>query len=660
MERKILKLTLIFLLTLFVPVCALAKNEAGGVENVFSYGTGLRAIGMGSAFIAMTDDPYLGYWNPGATAYNQYKEVSVFGTRLIADTFYFSGFYTNPTLNIGTFSIGGIGVYSGGIESYDENASPITDASTSYFQSQLLFSYGYGFRWGLGIGGTAKIDQMRITDYKGGGVSFDIGVYYHPQKVSWLSVGAVVQNVYSTGIKLLDEFERNTRVYKLGVATTFYTGSENTTKLSFALDGRFFTDNYNPDSSGLIFDFSVGSEVAFSEWLMFRAGMKNIYFRSFFQGFPAGLSLGFTLRRPWGFGFDYAVTFEDSDAQNALDLLMRVGLSYRFGMSIDERRAKELERLQLRIEKEIREATSQYESQLEKLTHDYETQRQQLLDEMNIQNQERIAAIEKTIGEVRQQAISELSEQFKEEKKESQEELTKVYELQVAELERRLLEETDLSEQQRADLRRQLQQITEERTNVELQLENLQKRLRELVNILSVQFEEEKRKSLEDLGSQYEQQRIGLEQQLLEERSTYEQRLEDLQRRFKRERDQLSESEAFKSEGYSKGLGLYSEGRYEEALEAFEEVAAIDANYLKVQEYIQRSQAEIRDVTSYSKEILDLYHNGLKLFVNKQYTEAIAEWEKILEIDPYNKLALRNIQEARNRLRKLEELGTSE
>jgi tetratricopeptide (TPR) repeat protein len=403
----------------------------------------------------------------------------------------------------------------------------------------------------------------------------------------------------------------------------------------------------------------VGSEVAFSEWLMFRAGMKNIYFPSFFQGFPAGLSLGFTLRQ-WGFGFDYAVTFEDSDAQKALDLLLRVGLSYRFGMSIDERRAKELERLQLQIEEEIREATSQYESHLEKLTQDYETQRQQLMDEMNRQNQERIAAIEKTIEQVRQQTISELSEQFEEEKKESQEELSRVYEQQITDLGRRLLEEKDLSEQQRADLEKQLQQLTEERTNVELQLKNLQERLRELVNVLSVQFEEEKTKSLEDLSSQYEQQRVELEQQLLEERSTYEQRLGDLQRRFKLERDRLSETEAFKSEQYSKGLGLFSEGRYEEALEAFEGVAAIDTNYLKVQEYIQRSKAEMRDVTSYSKEIMDLYHSGLELFVNKQYTEAIVEWEKILEIDPYNKLALRNIQEARNRLRKLEELGANE
>ena len=658
MKRKILKLTLIFLLTIVIPVCALSEDEAGGVENVFSYGTGLRAIGMGSAFIAMTNDPYLGYWNPGATAYNKYREVSVFGSRLIADTRYFSGFYTNPTLNIGTFSIGGIGVYSDGFESYDENASPITDASTSYFHSQLLLSYGYGFKWGLGIGGTAKLEQMRITDYKGTGVSFDIGVYYHPHKVPWLSAGAVVQNLFSTGIKLSEELEKTTRVYKLGAATTFYRGSENSIRLSFTLDGRFFTDNYNPDSSGLYFDFNVGGEVAFSEWLMFRAGMKNLYFRSFFQGFPAGLSLGLTVRQ-WGVGLDYAVTFEDSDAQNALDLLMRVGLSYRFGMSIDEKRAKELERLQLLIDEEIREATSQYESQLEKLTYDYETQRKQLIDEMDRQNQERIAAIEKAIEKVRQQTISELSEQHKEEKEESQEELTKVYELQVAELERRLLEETDLSEQQRADLGRQIQQLTEEKTNLLLQLNKLQQRSRELVNVLIVQFEEEKRKSLEDLGSQYEQQRVELEQQLLEERSSYEQQLGDIERRFKLEKDKLSESEAFKSEWYSKGLGLFSEGRYEEALEAFENVAAIDTNYLKVQEYIQRSKAEMRDITSYSKEITDLYNRGIELFVNKQYTEAIAEWEKILEIDPYNKLALRNIEEARNRLRKLEEINTT-
>jgi lipopolysaccharide biosynthesis regulator YciM len=79
-----------------------------------------------------------------------------------------------------------------------------------------------------------------------------------------------------------------------------------------------------------------------------------------------------------------------------------------------------------------------------------------------------------------------------------------------------------------------------------------------------------------------------------------------------------------------------------------------------VQEYIQRSRAEMQEVTTYSDEILDLYYQGLEFFVNKQYNEAIEIWNDILEIDQYNKLAMRNIKEAERRLRKLEELGISE
>ena len=68
----------------------------------------------------------------------------------------------------------------------------------------------------------------------------------------------------------------------------------------------------------------------------------------------------------------------------------------------------------------------------------------------------------------------------------------------------------------------------------------------------------------------------------------------------------------------------------------------------------------MRDVSTYSPEILTIYYKGIDLFVQKKYEEAINEWNKILEIDPYNKLARRNIKEASNRLKKLKELGISE
>jgi cytochrome c-type biogenesis protein CcmH/NrfG len=68
----------------------------------------------------------------------------------------------------------------------------------------------------------------------------------------------------------------------------------------------------------------------------------------------------------------------------------------------------------------------------------------------------------------------------------------------------------------------------------------------------------------------------------------------------------------------------------------------------------------MKDVSSYSPEILNMYYTGVDLFVQKKYEEAIREWEKILEIDPYNKLAIRNIKEAEDRLKRLKELGAGE
>ncbi len=578
--------TAVFIL-LLIPAVLFAAEETGGVENVFAYGAGLRALGMGGAFTAMEGDSSLTYWNPGAMAFNQYKEVSLFGTRTIADSYYFSGFYTNPTMSLGTIGIGGLGVTTGGIESYDEYASPITSASSNYFHYQLLIGYGYNFRWGLGLGGSVKIEQMRITEYKGAGMSFDLGAYYSFKRLPWLSVGAVVQDVWGTGIKIADEFEKNTRIYKAGAASTFLLGKAQTTRLTLAFDTRFYTDNYNPDPGSLLHDMSLGAELAFSEQLMFRTGYRYFTFSSLFSDLPQGISLGMTVKR-WGFGLDYAVTFEDSDWQGPAELLMRVGLSYRFGKSIDEKKREQAEAIRSQIDDGIREATQDYEQQLEDLSAEYEKEQEQLLQDLETSYQKKLESVDETIEDARQEIIADLS----------------------------------------------------------------------------AQFEADKQKTLEELADQYEDDRETLERRLIDERSDYEEQMETLQRQFEEEkvtiREQTSADETFKSENYAKGLQLYSDGKYEDALAAFEAVSAADENYLNVKEYMARSRAEMKDVGSYDKEILDFYYAGIDLFVQKRYKDAITEWEKILEIDPYNKLAIRNIKEAEDRLRKLEELGIEE
>jgi tetratricopeptide (TPR) repeat protein len=579
MARKISR-KILFLPLLFILATGFAHAETGGVENVFSFGAGLRAIGMGGAFTAMNNDATLAYWNPGAMAFNQYKEISIFGTRTIADTYYFSGFYTNPTLNFGTLSIGGLGIFTDGIESYDENAAPITTADTNYIHYQILISYGYNFKFGLGVGATAKIEQMKITDYKGTGASFDLGAYYNPPVIPWLSVGIVTQDVYGTGVKLQDEYERNTRIYKAGLSTSFHFGETDNIRLSLALDGRFYTDNYNPDPGPLMFDLSFGTELSISEIMMIRAGYNEISPQNF--TFPVGLSAGLGVRM-WGVGIDYAVSFEDSEWQGPAELLMRLGISYRFGLSIDELRAKRAEELRNQIDEGIRDATQDYEKQISELSEEFEQEKEQAIGELEDKYIDEIASLDTSLEETKQQIAA-----------------------------------------------------------------------------LTSQFEAEKEATIEAISEQYEQEKALIEQQLSDEQQTYEEKIKELQEQFEEEKSQISADESFKSDTYSRGVQLYADGAYEEAITEFETVARYDPDYLNVQEYINKAKAQTKDVSTFSPDIMNLYYAGVDLFVQKKYQDAIEEWEKILEIDPYNKLALRNIKEAESRLRKLKALGVTD
>ncbi|MBN2324198.1 MAG: hypothetical protein JXQ30_10720 [Spirochaetes bacterium] len=569
---------------LFAPGTLLAQSETGGVENIFSYGAGLRAIGMGGAFTAMREDATLAYWNPGAMAFNQYKEVSIFGTRLIADSYYFAGFYTHPTMDFGTLSIGGLGLYTGGIKAYDEEAYPITGIREDYFHYQILLSYGYGFPFGLGVGATVKLEQLRILEYQGGGGSFDLGVYYAPPSIPWLAVGAVVQDVIGTGIQLAGEVEQNTRIYKIGAATLFPLDDKGTNTIAVALDSRFYWDNYNPETPQLLYDFSLGAEVTFNDFIMVRAGYRGFSFDTIFQNLPVGLSVGFGIRQ-WGVTLDYTVSFEDSTWQGAAELLMQLGLSYRFGKSVDEQKRIASENIRAQINEEIRKSTERYEAELADLSTQYEAEKQRITADMDEKYAEKVAALDDIVEDRRQEIIADLT----------------------------------------------------------------------------AQFEAERENAIRRLSTEFDRERTGLERRLIEDRAGYEDRIKNMENQFEQEkveiRKKLEADEAFKSERYSRGLQFFSDGNFKEALAEFETVSSYDSKYLKVQYYIQRSKAEMKDVSSYSPQVLDIYYRGVDLFVQKKYEEAIVEWKKILEIDPYNKLAIRNIKEAEDRLRKLKELG---
>lgn len=164
-------------------------------------------------------------------------------------------------------------------------------------------------------------------------------------------------------------------------------------------------------------------------------------------------------------------------------------------------------------------------------------------------------------------------------------------------------------------------------------------------------------------------------------RAEMNQQLQDSERRFKREKQALLASqnrqllaerqrqaeqrgrevqqEYFKALHYFQGIKDYLVKRYREALTEFETVAKYDPNYMELPFYLAQCRQRVRGRQSPMNEAdLALYYQGIDLYVENKFAEAIEVWKRILQSEPGNLMVLRNIEEAQGRLAALQ--GASE
>ncbi|HRU39705.1 MAG TPA: conjugal transfer protein TraF, partial [Candidatus Goldiibacteriota bacterium] len=115
--------------------------------------------------------------------------------------------------------------------------------------------------------------------------------------------------------------------------------------------------------------------------------------------------------------------------------------------------------------------------------------------------------------------------------------------------------------------------------------------------------------------------------------------------------------EYFKAVHYAKGLENYFDGNLKLALIEFETVAQVDIEYMNTRYYLGMIKGVLGQEKEqlYDKEIIRLYREGVSKYVKEDYAGAKKEWEAILKIDPYNRLALENLKEVNSILRNLEE-----
>jgi len=180
-------------------------QDAGQPGEFLRYGVGARALGMGRAFVAVTNDASAVFWNPAGLISLQTTRWGAMGmhTKLYEGAEYHC---LSGALHIRHGFVIGAGWLSlsmGGFEERNQYNVP-TGRKFSDSQSSLSFSLANGWEiYGhkIGVGLTSKYIQHNLFNEQGEDWGYDFGLKYTPS-FGWISIGFARHNFNAPNIKL--------------------------------------------------------------------------------------------------------------------------------------------------------------------------------------------------------------------------------------------------------------------------------------------------------------------------------------------------------------------------------------------------------------------------------------------------------------------------
>ena len=227
---------LILILSLILAKTAVAADEGAHAAEFLSHGVGARALGMGSAFVAIADDATATYWNPaGLTKVKKHSFSAMYSdTFSTGDGSWLSrGLVTYNFLNyvyqiedIGSVGLSWIrlgiddiprttfiDINNNGLlgDFQDKNGNDIKEEGEPYIDkpeiaeyfsntdNALLISYARQVHPMAAVGGNLKLLNQSIFQNSGSGFGIDIGLIVEPYK--GLRVGAMLLDATGTQIR---------------------------------------------------------------------------------------------------------------------------------------------------------------------------------------------------------------------------------------------------------------------------------------------------------------------------------------------------------------------------------------------------------------------------------------------------------------------------
>ena len=284
------RLSIVLALSLALLGAPLAPRsaQAAAGEAGFAFlklGVGARPMGMGSAYVALADDPTAVYWNPAGLGGAEGAQVSVMHNEWIQD-FRQEFAAVSRSIGSGTLGFGISGFYTSEFEKRDDVGNLI--GHFGFNDLAVTGAYAHRFPHQATGGVAVKFIREMIDQDNATAVAFDLGGRIALGQ-SGVSLGAAVQNL-GADAKFISESFPLPRTIRGGAAIS---------RAIPSLEGKGTLSAEVRKARGDDSRFHVGGEFEFKERVALRAGAKFGY-----DDESLSFGLGLIQRR---FHFDYAL-----------------------------------------------------------------------------------------------------------------------------------------------------------------------------------------------------------------------------------------------------------------------------------------------------------------------------------------------------------------
>jgi hypothetical protein len=298
-------IVILFTANVFSQIFSENSKRGTTAAPFLSIGQGARAIGMGSAFVAITDDPTALYWNPAGITKVQGFGFVVDHTNWFADIGYN---YMAFTYNLGGFGTVGASFTISDVDEMNVTTVEDPDGTGEVFgvtDAAFSLAWAIDITDNFSIGFNPKYIYQSIWRMSASTIALDLGVQYVTPfdgailAMSISNFGPKMQLSGSSTQVIYDPDPNTTGnnssipaniqtdtwdlplTFRVGIGYQPLKSEDNTITLS--LDALHLSDNYE--------SLNIGAEYCYDNFIAIRAGYKSLFLPDSEESFSVGFGL---------------------------------------------------------------------------------------------------------------------------------------------------------------------------------------------------------------------------------------------------------------------------------------------------------------------------------------------------------------------------------